>query len=116
MSAETSAPSPVLKGAVYGMGVLLVAGLAALPVALWWKFGRSDDTAQPVATVTPQVQAIVPFDPRTLPLPAGTRIADMDLDGSVLVLRLTWVDGEGGGLLWLYDVNAQRVLGEYTIP
>ncbi len=127
MAAAPSASFRMLQIAVHGMGVLLIVGLIAFGVALWWTSSREDPEAGTAAMAAGSagravsVAPIAPFDAKTLPLPAGTRVLDMDVDGTLLVLRLGWSDagqspGAAGEFLWLYDLAQHKVLGELAIP
>ncbi|MGF1454626.1 MAG: hypothetical protein ACFB6R_04535 [Alphaproteobacteria bacterium] len=108
----------MLQIVVWGMGALLFFGVMGLAFTVVSRSDRQDkaETVQAVAA-----GPMERFDPTTLPLPAGARIEDMALDGTTLVLRLTWSDGVGtddasGSILWFYDVQRARVMGELRIP
>ncbi len=70
----------VLKGIVIGLGVLIILGLGALIAAVVLRASANTETASPADAM--------------LELPAGGRVADMRLDGQVLVLLLEGADGE----------------------
>ncbi len=119
----------ILQALVFGMGILLILGFIAFGYALMQRATQNKAAAQADTPAGTQ-QAVLPaslavggsaasipaFDPRTLPIPAGTSIMDMDVNGSTLVLRLEWKDGTGGGFLWIYDLKTHQPVGELRYP
>ncbi len=70
----------ILKGIVVGLGVLIILGLGALIAAVVLRASANTEAARPADAV--------------LELPASGRVADMRLDGQVLVLLLEGAGGE----------------------
>ena len=88
-----------LKAAVILMGVLIVAGVVVLAVALGQKFGTA---------VTGGALA----GPVLLDEPAGTRIASSAVGGERVVLQLA---GGGPDRVVIYDLARARVVGRISL-
>ena len=89
-----------LKAAVIIMGVLIVAGVAVLAVALVQRIG-----AVAVPGGTPRATV-------TLDEPAGTHVAASSLSGELLALQLT---GGGADRVVVFDVAHARVVGRVAL-
>ncbi len=90
-----------LKAAVIVMGVLIVAGVVVLGVALVQKFGAVASLAGANAA------------PAVLDEPAGTHIASSSLTGDRLALVLT---GGGPDRVVVFDLARGRVAGRVGLP
>jgi hypothetical protein len=89
-----------LRAAVIVMGVLIVAGVVVLAVALAQKFGTAASLGGTAAAIP------------ALDEPAGTRIAGTSLSGERLVLQLT---GGGPDRVVVFDLARGRVTGRVTL-
>jgi len=89
-----------LQAAVIVMGVLIVAGVVVLAVALAQKFGAAASLGGPPVTVP------------ALDEPAGTRIAGSSLSGERLVLQLT---GGGPDRVVVFDLARGRITGRVAL-
>ena len=91
-------PNKALVALVYGMGVIIVAGLIALIYGVTQKasdpdfsfFKKSGDAAMPVTATNTKLPANV-----SIPLPPGARIADMQVTGNRIIVQVVEdIDGE----------------------
>lgn len=85
--ADAAAPNiRVLKAVVIGLGMLIVIGVVALIVGLFWRASKMGEPA-----------GAVPAPPTALSgpvaLPRGAEITDMTTAGDRVVLRLRLADG-----------------------
>lgn len=106
----------ILQGTVIVLGVLLLLGFMGFGYALMERAKARKASGETRTGSVAAPAAIQPFDPTTLDVPAGMVLSDMRLDGSSLALHLTWKDGAPGGLIWIYDLTSQSVVGELRLP
>ncbi len=85
--ADAAAPNiRVLKAVVIGLGLLIVVGVVALIVGLFWRASRMGEPAG--AKVAPPTALSGP-----VALPRGAEITDMTAAADRVVLRLRLADG-----------------------
>ncbi len=110
----------VLQVSVWLMGALLIVGLVGLGFALTWRSQQDPAQLGQVVSADPLASAMASgftgYQGATLPIPAGSRIADMEFSGTLVILHLRWADGTPGGLMWFYDFRTKRVVAELRVP
>ena len=103
-----------IKTLVIVLGVLILAGLAAVSYGVLTQFSESDgDDGTGSETRPGAVSVAVPFGDLTVDVPAGARVEDTDLDGGRLVVRLAMPDGEAR--LIVIDLAHGAVLGSVRL-
>lgn len=107
--ADVAAPNiRVLKAVVIGLGVLIVVGVVALVVGLFWRAAKMGEGGKPAATVA------APAAPGGLvSLPRGSEIIEMAAAGDRVVLRLRLADG--ATRLVFVDPRAASVAGQLDL-
>jgi len=105
--ADAEAPNiRVLKAVVIGLGMLIVIGVVALVVGLFWRASKMGEPA--AGTVAPPTALSGPVT-----LPRGAEIAEMTAAGDRVVLRLRLADGSGR--LLFIDPRASAVTGQLDL-
>ncbi len=103
-----------LKTLVIVLGVLILAGLAAVSYGVLTKFsGDGAETESPADAGPGRVSVAVPFGDVSVDVPAGARVEETDLDGGRLVVRLAMPDGETR--LIVIDLAHGAVLGSVRL-
>lgn len=97
----------VLKGVVIGLGLLIVIGVVALIVGLFWRASRMGEGAAPAPVAVPTALS------GPVSLPRGSEITDMTSAGDRVVLRLRLNDGSTR--LLFVDPRAARVAGQLDL-
>lgn len=107
--ADAAAPNiRVLKAVVIGLGMLIVIGVVALIVGLFWRASRMGEGAGPAAPVAVPSALSAP-----VALPRGTEIAEMAAAGDRIVLRLRLADGTTR--LLFVDPRAASIVGQLDL-
>ncbi|HXE17155.1 MAG TPA: hypothetical protein VN632_07990 [Stellaceae bacterium] len=97
-----------LKILVIAMGVLLVAGVAALGVGIAWRLHHPR-----IATASPRTVIAPAGMPRSVVLPTGAKLIAAQNDGDRVMLRLSLA--EGGEELMLVDWKTGAVLSTLNL-
>lgn len=105
--ADAAAPNiRVLKAVVIGLGLLIVVGVVALIVGLFWRASKMGEPAG--AKVAPPTALNGP-----VALPRGAAVTDMAATGDRVVLRLRLADGTIR--LIFVDPRAAAVAGQLDL-
>lgn len=105
--ADAAAPNiRVLKAVVIGLGLLIVVGVVALIVGLFWRASKMGEPAG--AKVAPPTALTGP-----VALPRGAAVTDMAATGDRVVLRLRLADGTTR--LIFVDPRAAAVAGQLDL-
>jgi len=106
--ADAAAPNiRVLKAVVIGLGLLIVVGVVALIVGLFWRASKMGETPAG-AKVAPPTALSGPAA-----LPRGAEITDMTTTGDRVVLRLRLADGTTR--LMFVDPRGAAVTGQLDL-
>ncbi len=108
--ADAAAPNiRVLKAVVIGLGLLIVIGVVALIVGLFWRASKmGEGGGKPAATVAAPSALSGPVS-----LPRGAEVAEMATAGDRVVLRLRLADGTTR--LLFVDPRAMAVVGQLDL-
>ncbi len=88
------------------MGVLIIAGMGVIGVTMVRRItSASTDTVETTATTE---MTVAGFGQVELAVPAGARLADMDVDGDRLVLHLETADG---ARVLVIDLTTGKTMG-----
>ncbi len=111
--ADAAAPNiRVLKAVVIGLGLLIVVGVVALIVGLFWRASKMGEPAG--AKVAPPTALTAPALPTgPVALPRGAVLTDMAATGDRVVLRLRLADGTTR--LIFVDPRAAAVAGQLDL-
>lgn len=98
-----------LKALVLGMGLLIVFGVALLAYGMFAGFGRDEDrvSSRPVPD-----SPVTGFGVVNLGEVEGSSVAEMLVDGHVLVLRIS---GGGEDRLHILDIRSGHRLGKVVL-
>lgn len=96
-----------LKILVIAMGVLLIAGIAALGVGIAWRMHH------PRTRTAATQSVVVPNLPRQVALPTGAKLLAAQSDGDRVMLRLMLADG--GEELMLVEWKTGAVLSRLNL-
>lgn len=99
----------LLTGAVVGMGVLILIGLAVLIVGIVYKAGETDRpeaTADPGPAMLPATVRTMRTDPVSLGLPAASKVLRMTAVGGGVALLVLLPSGEQ--VVYVVPVNRRQ--------
>ena len=95
----------LLKGAVYTMGVMLVVGTIVLIAGIIWKASRL-----PPGTAAPSQGPAQRFEALDIPVPAGTAVGSVALDGNRMAVTL-----DGAPEIVIIDLSRGEVVGRIRL-
>lgn len=90
----------LLKGAVYTMGLLLVAGTILLIGAIVWKASRLPATS------------VRGFEPLDVAIPAGAGVKSVEIAGDRMAVS---VEGDGGAEIIIIDLKRGELAGRVRL-
>jgi len=99
----------ILKTIVITLGILIALGVIGLAAGLVYRANQLGDTTE--TAPTPQdgpIRDSSALETLNLPLPAGARLIQSDLDGSLILIR--WAEQGGKEHIWVVDLNSGRVI------
>ncbi|MEP6355148.1 MAG: fimbrial protein [Hyphomicrobiales bacterium] len=102
-----------LRRLLFGSTMIMVLGLGSVFAAIFYKINQSDES-ETAAYSVPSVVTEADLRRASYPLPAGTRIIGVALDGNNLAVTYDGEGGEGGVLL--IDVPSWQVFSVMALP
>jgi len=99
----------ILKTIVITLGILIVLGVIGLAAGLVYRANQlGDNTETPPNTEQAPIRDSSTLETLNLPLPAGAKVLQSDLDGALILIR--WTEQSGKEHIWVVDLNSGRVI------